>query len=44
MRVMKQGSRSFEHRSVRRGRMGIQLSTEEMLQAVDAVLSALNPP
>lgn len=35
-RVMKRGAKSFEHRSVRRGRMTQQISTEELLQAVDA--------
>jgi flavodoxin len=44
LRVMEQGARSFEHRSVRRGRMGLQLSTEEMLQAVDAAFPASNSP
>jgi len=34
-RVMARGARSFEHRFVRRGRMGQQLSTEEMLDIVD---------
>lgn len=36
-RVMEKGARSFEHRYVRRGRMGQQLSTGEMLLAVDAL-------
>jgi len=35
-RVMDRGASSFEHRYVRRGRMGQQLSTDELLQAVDA--------
>jgi len=34
-RVMERGARSFHHRYVRRGRMGGQLSTEELLRAVD---------
>jgi len=36
-RVMERGARSFEHRYIRRGRMGQQLSREELLQAVDAM-------
>ncbi|WP_336813539.1 flavodoxin family protein [Bosea sp. MMO-172] len=34
--VTQNGARSFEHRFIRRGRMGSQLSPEEMLQAIDA--------
>ena len=36
-RVMERGAKSFEHRYVKRGRMGQQLSTEELLQAVDVL-------
>lgn len=39
-RVLERGARSFEHRYIRRGRMGQQLSTEELLQAVDALWPA----
>ena len=35
-RVMERGAKSFEHRSVRWGRMTQQISTEELLQSVDA--------
>jgi len=42
-RVMERGARSFEHRYIRRGRMGQQLSTEELLQAVDAMWPASSP-
>jgi hypothetical protein len=34
-KVMARGARSFEHRHVLRGRMTQQLTTEEMLQAID---------
>ena len=41
--LLAKGARSFEHRYVRRGRMGQQLSTEELLQAVDAAWPASDP-
>ena len=35
-RVLQRGARSFEHQFIRRGRMGQQLSPQEMLDAFDA--------
>jgi len=35
-RVLQRGARSFEHQFIRRGRMGQQLSSQEMLDAFDA--------
>jgi flavodoxin len=43
VRVLERGARSFEHRYIRRGRMGQQLSTEQMLQAVDDLWPASSP-
>lgn len=35
-KVLQRGARSFEHQFIRRGRMGRQLSPEEMLEAFDS--------
>jgi flavodoxin len=43
VRLMERGARSFQHRYVRRGRMGGQLSTEELLRAVDDAFPAPTP-
>ncbi len=42
-KVMERGARSFEHRHVLRGRMTQQLTSEEMLRAIDDSWFALQP-
>lgn len=42
--VMAQGARSFQHRFVKRGRMGRQLSPDEMLKAIDAEWTLIDQP